>query len=180
MKRNVNLPNFVYIFRVLYIIFGIICFVGIICISLIDKWYILLGIGFGGLFFTALIQGIFLNYTQTGKEYLRRKKEKEEKQERIIQERNEAERRKEEEKLANIRKTVILSHATLTDKDNAMKRGIVGMALVGTAGAVIGTSTAKERQTTTFLIVYNDNTRETREVENGSELYNIYVQHLDV
>lgn len=107
------------------------------------------------------------------------RKEREE-QERIIRERNEAERRKEEEKLANIRKTVILSHATLTDKDNAMTRGIVGMALVGTAGAVIGTSTAKERQTTTFLVVYNDESRETREVENGSELYNIYVQYLEV
>lgn len=180
MKRNVNLPNFVYIFRVLYLIFGIVCFVGIICISLTENWYIPLGIGFGGLVFTALIQGIFLNYTQTGKEYLRRKKEKEEEQERIIRERNEAARRKEEEKLANIRKTLILSHATLTDKDNAMTRGIVGMALVGTAGAVIGTSTAKERQTTTFLLVYNDESRETREVENGSELYNIYVQYLEV
>lgn len=107
------------------------------------------------------------------------RKEKNE-QKRIIQEQNEAERRKEEEKLANIRKTIILSHATLTDKDNAVARGIVGMALIGTAGAVIGTSTAKERQTTTFLIVYNDNTRETREVENGSELYNIYIQYLEV
>lgn len=108
---------------------------------------------------------------------LRREREE---QERIIRERNEAARRKEEEKLANIRKTLILSHATLTDKDNAMTRGIVGMALVGTAGAVIGTSTAKERQTTTFLVVYNDESRETREVENGSELYNIYVQYLEV
>lgn len=152
---------------------GIILFVIVLFVGAFTKTLIVGIIGISGAILSTL--GCILYRTFSPK--LRKEMEA---QERIIRERNEAEHRKEEEKLANIRKTVILSHATLTDKDNAMTRGIVGMALIGTAGAVIGTSTAKERQTTTFLIVYNDNTRETREVENGSELYNIYIRYLEV
>ena len=180
MNNNNSNPKIIKTCKVLYVVFGILTFAGLICASFLAQWYIILGVGLGGLIFISIIHGVFLHHTTQGKAYLCKKQEQQEKQERIIRERNEAERRKEEKKLTNIRKTLILSHATLTDKDNAMKRGIVGMALVGTAGAVIGTSTAKERQTTTFLVVYNDESRETREVENGSELYNIYVQYLEV
>lgn len=152
---------------------GIVLFTIVLFVGASTETFSVFIIGISGAIFSTI--GCVLYRAFSPK--LRREREE---QERIIRERNEAARRKEEEKLANIRKTLILSHATLTDKDNAMTRGIVGMALVGTAGAVIGTSTAKERQTTTFLVVYNDASRETREVENGSELYNIYVQYLEV
>lgn len=80
----------------------------------------------------------------------------------------------------SILKTKILSAALKKDKDDAFNRGAVGTFFFGTAGAVVGTSSANEINFTTFLIIYTDETRETKEVENGSELYNYYIQYLEV
>ena len=167
-RKEEKITSITHLFIAGIILFAIVLFVGVFTETLLA-----IIIGILGVLLSTIGCGLYRAFSPK----LQRVREE---HERIIREKNEAERRKEEEKLANIRKTVILSHATLTDKDNAMTRGIVGMALVGTAGAIIGTSTAKKRQTTTFLVVYNDESRETREVENGSELYNIYVQYLEV
>lgn len=163
-----NVPLYKSIFFIV-----IVCFIFSLIFGIVNDIVWLIWLGLAGAIMSIILFILYYKFSP------KLKKERDE-QKRMKQEQDETARRKEEEKLANIRKTVILSHATLTDKDNAMTRGIVGMALIGTPGAIIGTSTAKERQTTTFLIVYNDNTRETREVENGSELYNIYVQYLEV
>ena len=168
------------IFILIALFFGLLIIPGIALIDQSNLAFFSLCIGGGGLILTGIALCVYIYFSPANKEKRLERKRIKLEQERIENERIENEKRKELEKLSNIRKTVILSHATLIDKDNAMTRGIVGMALIGTPGAILGTSTAKERQTTTFLIVYNDNTRETREVENGSELYNIYIQYLEV
>lgn len=159
------------IFAIITIILAVFLFLSFILFvsNFNDGALILFCISMGGFFVELVVYCLFYFLSTSLKQERENIKRQEEQQ-----------RQTELEKLNHIKKTVILSHATLTDNKDGMKRGIVGMALVGTAGAVIGTSTAKERQTTTFLVVYNDESRETREVENGSELYNIYVQYLDV
>lgn len=86
----------------------------------------------------------------------------------------------EREKLNNIKKTVIVETHTSKDKGEVTDRGVTGALLFGAAGAVVGTASAGDKTITTFLIVYNDDNRETRAVENGSELYNHYIKFLEV
>lgn len=86
----------------------------------------------------------------------------------------------EREKLNNIKKTVIVETHTSKDKSEVTDRGVTGALLFGAAGAVVGTASAGEKTITTFLIVYNDDNRETRTVENGSELYNHYIKFLEI
>lgn len=92
----------------------------------------------------------------------------------------------------SVMKTKIIdtSHtATSTAKVNtssAIGRGVVGGMLAGPAGAIIGASTAKqdtkvkEHHSTTFMVYYSNGTRKHETVENGTELYNIYMSKLDV
>lgn len=93
-------------------------------------------------------------------------------------ERQEKEREAELWKLQNIKKTIIVS--TTAKKDNAVTRGVVGGLLFGVAGAVVGATTGHEKVYTTFLVIYTDGSRESVEVENGSKLYDLYLQHLEV
>lgn len=83
-------------------------------------------------------------------------------------------------RLDEIKKTVIVE--THTGKDNAdtMNRGVVGALLFGATGAIVGTATAEDKTYTTFLIIFNDDTRTTQTVENGSTLYNHYIKFLEV
>lgn len=79
-----------------------------------------------------------------------------------------------------IEKTKILSTSTVKDKNDAMKRGIIGALLIGTPGAVIGTGTSSYIKATTFLVVYKNGKKEAIEVVNGTKIYNLYIQHLEV
>ena len=83
-------------------------------------------------------------------------------------------------KLDQIKKTVIIE--THTGKDNAdvMNRGVVGALLFGATGAIVGAATSEDKTITTFLIIFNDDTRTTQSVENGSTLYNHFIKFLDV
>ena len=83
-------------------------------------------------------------------------------------------------RLDDIKKTIIVETHTGKDNDNAMTRGVVGALLFGATGAIVGTATAQEKSYTTFLIIYNDDSRTTQTVENGSTLYNHYIKFLDV
>lgn len=83
-------------------------------------------------------------------------------------------------KLDQIKKTVIVETHTSKDSADAMNRGVVGAVLFGATGAVVGTATAEEKTYTTFLIIYNDDSRQTQCVENESALYNHYIKYLDV
>lgn len=70
--------------------------------------------------------------------------------------------------------------------DSALGRGILGGAAFGTVGAILGVASAEqevtihERHTTTFMVWYKDGLRTHRTVDNGSDLYNIYMDKLDV
>lgn len=93
---------------------------------------------------------------------------------------------------ASIAKTKIIdtSHtATATSKaktGSSVGRAVIGGAIAGPAGAMIGAGTAKrkvtvdEHHTTTFMVFYQDGTRNHDTVENGTELYHIYMEKLDI
>lgn len=83
-------------------------------------------------------------------------------------------------KLDEIKKTVIVETHTSKDNDSATNRAVVGALLFGATGAIVGATSAQDKSFTTFLIIYNDNSRTTQTVENGSTLYNHYIKYLDV
>lgn len=83
-------------------------------------------------------------------------------------------------KLDEIKKTVIVETHTSKDNDSATNRAIVGALLFGATGAIVGATSAQDKSFTTFLIIYNDDSRITQTVENGSTLYNHYIKFLDV
>jgi len=83
-------------------------------------------------------------------------------------------------KLDDIKKTVIVETHTSKDNDSATNRAVVGALLFGATGAIVGATSAHDKSFTTFLIIYNDDSRTTQTVENGSTLYNHYIKFLDV
>ena len=66
------------------------------------------------------------------------------------------------------------------DTGSTIARGVAGAWIAGDAGAIVGASTGKMNDFTTFLIIYSDDSRETNEVQNGSEMYNHYIKYLEV
>lgn len=66
---------------------------------------------------------------------------------------------------------------------SAVGRAVVGNALFGGVGAVVGASTAKrktkEHHTTTFLVYYDNGTTLHKTVENGTPLYEKYMAKLE-
>lgn len=99
---------------------------------------------------------------------------------------------KKEKAKTEVIKTKIIdtSHtATVTSKaktGSSVGRAVIGGAIAGPAGAMIGAGTAKrkvtvdEHHTTTFMVFYQDGTRNHDTVENGTELYHIYMEKLDI
>lgn len=77
-------------------------------------------------------------------------------------------------------KTYIIGQDTTKSASSAVGRGIVGGILLGPIGALGGALSGKSKTKTTFLIVNEDGTRRTEEVENGSPLYNLYIKYLEV
>lgn len=95
----------------------------------------------------------------------------------------EKEKQTDQEYLDSILKTVIVdaSHTATTQVNtgSAVGRALVGGALFGGAGAVVGASTAKrnvhESHKTTFLVYFKDGTQRGIEVENGSKQYRMFM-----
>lgn len=105
---------------------------------------------------------------------------------------NKKEKERKEHATRTVMRTRIIdsSHtATAISKVNtgsAVSRGVVGGMIAGPVGAIVGASTAKqdteveEHHTTTFMVYYSNGTRRADTVENGTELYNIYMNKLDM
>lgn len=166
-----------YIYTSLITLGGLAVIAGVImlCVELTLIGGIVLGAGFAFAIICFILYRVLMPKNVKADRELK-KKEALERQERM---KREFEKR-EEWKRTHIKKAVIVATRVAKDSDSAIMRGIVGEALIGTSGAVIGTSTAKQKQFTTFLLVYEDDARETKEVENGSPLYQEYINHIEV
>lgn len=77
-------------------------------------------------------------------------------------------------------KTKIVDSYGKTSAASAATRGIIGNAVAGPLGAVVGSSTAKQNRSTTFLIIYKSGRKLTRTVSNSSLEYQKYIKYLDV
>lgn len=90
------------------------------------------------------------------------------------------------EKERTVKTTIVDSSHTVTSRTStgsAVGRAVVGGAIFGGIGALVGATTAKqksiEKHSTTFLVYYNDGNRTHKTVKNGSELYEIYMSRLE-
>ncbi|WP_459129200.1 hypothetical protein [Guggenheimella bovis] len=67
---------------------------------------------------------------------------------------------------------------------SAVGRAVIGGALFGDIGAIVGASTAKrkvkEHHTTTFMVYYDNGMTQHKTVENGSKLYEKFMAKLEV
>lgn len=89
--------------------------------------------------------------------------------------------------LDSIVKTVIVDSSHIVTNNgvstgSAVGRAVVGGAIFGDVGAVVGASTAKnkvtEKHSTTFLVYFTDGTQRAITVDNGSKQYNMYISKL--
>lgn len=84
----------------------------------------------------------------------------------------------------NMNQTVVSSKT----KGNSIGRAVVGGAVAGPVGAVIGAGTGKkkttyrteEHPTTTFLIYYANGSQTIKTVSNHSDMYKFYLSKLDM
>ena len=88
----------------------------------------------------------------------------------------------------NIVKTKYMSgHHVTTSKastSSAVGRAVVGGAIAGDVGAIVGASTAKQKtkakHTTTFLVFYKDGHKNLETVEDGTLQFEVYVDKLEI
>ncbi|MCI8488109.1 MAG: hypothetical protein HFE36_05325 [Clostridia bacterium] len=173
------------IFKILSILFGVCLGIALIlCISseskehktairLLNTGLTFVYIGGIGLILTLIAFGLYSTFSPT----LIAEREKNKKQ---LEEHQKEVQQLENWKLNNIKKTMIVHTSSKKDTGSTIARGVAGAWIGGNAGAIVGASTGKTNNFTTFLIVYSDDSRETREIQNGSELYNIYIKYLEV
>lgn len=97
----------------------------------------------------------------------------------------ENERRQLDEKILKTRymsgDTVVTSKLSTS---SAVGRAVVGNAIAGDVGAIVGASTAKqktkEKHTTTFLVFYKDGHKNLETVEDGTLQFEVYVDKLEI
>ena len=97
----------------------------------------------------------------------------------------EKERRLLDEKILKTRymsgDTVVTSKLSTS---SAVGRAVVGNAIAGDVGAIVGASTAKqktkEKHTTTFLVFYKDGHKNLETVEDGTLQFEVYVDKLEI
>ena len=77
-----------------------------------------------------------------------------------------------------IQKTVIVNSDSRKSATSGIARGMLGGFVLGPIGALGGVLSAKNKQTTTFLIIYKDGTQETRTVKVDGLEFNEYVKYL--
>lgn len=106
-----------------------------------------------------------------------------------IQEKKQQEYEEQKRQLADtILKTRYMSGDTVvTSKlstSSAVGRAVVGNAIAGDVGAIVGASTAKqktkEKHTTTFLVFYKDGNKNLETVEDGTLQFEVYVDKLEI
>lgn len=70
---------------------------------------------------------------------------------------------------------------TETSTSSAVGRAIVGDFVVGSVGAMVGASTAKEKDKSesTFIVFYRDGSSIVKTVRDGSEYYELYMSRLE-
>lgn len=169
----------------IFIIVGLLCFLSgiiLLCNGLLVAAFCLIGTCPILLILGAIINRLTMSSEEKAQLVQEREEEKLKTQrEKEVYEREQREiAEREQWKATHIKKAVIVATRVGKNNGSAILRGVVGDALIGTSGAVIGTSTAKQKQFTTFLLVYEDDTRETKEVENGSPLYQTYINYIEI
>ncbi len=80
----------------------------------------------------------------------------------------------------NIKKVMIVGNSSTKKAGSAIARGAVGGALLGPVGLVGGAVSAKNKDTTTFLIEYKDGRRETKTVKNSDPDFKLYCKFLEM
>lgn len=106
-----------------------------------------------------------------------------------IQEKKQQEYEEQKRQLADkIQKTRYMNGDTVvTSKlstSSAVGRAVVGNAIAGDVGAIVGASTAKQKtkakHTTTFLVFYKDGHKNLETVEDGTLRFEVYVDKLEI
>lgn len=108
-----------------------------------------------------------------------RKKKEEQRINKLPEEEKTAEIEKKKQR-ETIKKVIIISNNSEKSAGSATGRAIVGGALFGLAGLVVGASTAKNKNYITFLVEYEDSHRETYNVEINSPLYKKLIEYIEM
>ncbi|MEG0396879.1 MAG: hypothetical protein RR612_09140 [Oscillospiraceae bacterium] len=77
-----------------------------------------------------------------------------------------------------ILQAIILDAKSNAKTGNTIGRAIIGNAIAGDAGAIVGAMTSKRQSVTDFLVVYEDDYRETITVDNNSQMYNKLIYYV--
>lgn len=77
-----------------------------------------------------------------------------------------------------IKKTIIVASSSNKKASSAITRGIVGSFILGPVGLLAGT-TAKTKNTTTFMVVYNNGKQKTITVNNNDWQFNNFCKYLE-
>lgn len=80
----------------------------------------------------------------------------------------------------NIVKTMIVGADSKKSAGSSIGRGLVGGALLGPVGLIGGALSGKNKKSTTFLIEYDDGSRDTDTVKTGGMMFNMYAKYLDM
>lgn len=79
-----------------------------------------------------------------------------------------------------ILKTKIVDNDQRKSAASGVIRGAVGTALLGPIGLVAGAVSAKNKKNTTFLIEYEDGSRDTKTVKTGSGEYKKLIKYIEM
>lgn len=163
---------------------GVSLFISIILVNLkpsIPYGFIAFGVSIGVLLIANIVIGCkYAKITNAIEAYENAQEEQNKRIEENLRKQQETNAQNIMGRLDDIKKTVIVETHTGKDNDDTMNRGVIGGLLFGATGAIVGTATAQEKSYTTFLIIFNDDTRTTQTVENGSTLYNHFIKYLEV
>ena len=78
------------------------------------------------------------------------------------------------------KKTMIVGADSKKSAGSSIGRGLVGGALLGPVGLIGGALSGKNKKSTTFLIEYDDGSRDTDTVKTGGMMFNVYAKYLDM
>ncbi len=96
---------------------------------------------------------------------------------------SEEKKKEKEEYLRNrgkIVRTTIIGEHSKKDTGSAIRRGVIGGALLGVGGAIGGATSGKETQYITFLVEYESGERTTMQTTYCSPLYNELIKYIEM
>lgn len=79
--------------------------------------------------------------------------------------------------MKKIKKTIIVANDSRKSGVSVVGRAAIGVIVLGPIGLLAG-ATGKNKQTTTFQIIYEDSTQETKVVNNNSKEFKEYCKYL--